>query len=71
MSAGPARSFGLPVPRIAVGEPANLVALDLDAQWTVSADGFKSRSVELVASRLGAHGCVIETVANGRVVYSA
>ncbi len=34
MSAGPARVFGLPVPRIEVGESANLVLLDLDATWT-------------------------------------
>ena len=44
LSAGPARALGLPVPRIAVGEPANLVLLDLDAEWTVRADAFRSRS---------------------------
>ena len=32
MSAGPARALGLPVPRIAVGAPANLVQLDLDGR---------------------------------------
>ena len=33
MSAGPARAFGLTEPRIAVGAPANLVLLDLEASW--------------------------------------
>ena len=44
LSAGPARALGLPVPRIAIGEPANLVLVDLEAEWTVSEDGFRSRS---------------------------
>jgi dihydroorotase len=71
MSAGPARTLGLPVPRIAVGEPANLVVIDLEKQWSVRADEFKSRSTNswLVGATLT--GAVIQTVANGRVVYSA
>ena len=44
LSAGPARALGLPVPAIAVGEPANVVLLDLEAEWTVTEDGFRSRS---------------------------
>src|SRR4029450_3423405 len=35
MSAGPARALGLPVPRVRVGEPANLVLLDLEAERIV------------------------------------
>src|SRR5262249_58109216 len=44
MSAGPARVFGLPVPRIAQGERANIVVVDLDAEWTVDAERLRSRS---------------------------
>ena len=43
MSSGPASIYGLPAPRIAVGEPANLVLLDLAAS-RVEADEFRSRS---------------------------
>ncbi|MBM3677728.1 MAG: dihydroorotase [Actinobacteria bacterium] len=70
MSTGPARAFSLPVPRIAVGERANLVLLDLEAEWTVTADGFRSRSTNswLLGERL--HGRVVRTVADGREVYS-
>src|SRR5206468_3833611 len=50
MSAGPARAYGLPVPRIAVGEAANLVLLDPQASWRVSEDGFRSRSAVASAS---------------------
>ena len=71
LSAGPARAFGLPVPRIAVGEVANIVELDLDAEWTVAEAGFRSKSANswLLGARL--RGAVRRTVADGRVVFGA
>jgi dihydroorotase len=71
MSAGPARIFGLERPRIAVGAPANLVLLDLDSEWTVAEDGFRSRSVNswLLGERL--RGATRATVAAGRLAYEA
>ena len=69
MSSGPARAFGLPEPRVEVGAPANLVLLDLEAEWTVTETGFRSRSVNswLIGERL--RGSVVKTVADGRVVH--
>ena len=69
MSAGPARALGLTEPRIEVGARANLVLLDLEAEWTVTATGFRSRSVNswLLGERL--RGSVVKTVADGRVVH--
>ena len=71
LSAGPARALGLPVPAIAVGEPANLVLLDLEAEWTVSETGFRSLSAN--SWLLGEHltGAVVKTIAAGRVVHAA
>ena len=71
MSAGPARALGLPVPRIAVGEPANLVLLDLDAEWTVREDRFRSRSANSWLLDRTLVGAVVKTIADGRVVYDA
>ena len=71
LSAGPARAFGLPVPRIAVGEPANLVLLDLEAEWTVRDDGFRSRSANSWLLGRTLVGAVVKTVADGRVVFAA
>ncbi len=70
MSAGPAEAFSLPVPRIAVGETANLVLLDLEAEWTVGADGFCSRSTNswLLGEQL--RGRVARTIADGREVFA-
>ena len=69
MSAGPARSLGLPEPRIEVGARANLVLLDLEAEWTVEAAGFRSRSANswLLGEKL--RGAVVQTVADGRLVH--
>jgi dihydroorotase len=71
MSAGPAGIFGLEPPRIAVGAPANLVVLDLDATWCVAADEFRSRSSNswLIGATL--KGKVVQTVAGGKVVFAA
>ena len=71
MSTGPARAYGLDEPRIAVGAPANLVLLDLNATWRVDETGFRSRSKNswLLGERLG--GRVVATVAAGRTVFEA
>jgi dihydroorotase len=71
MSAGPARVFGLPVPRVAVGERANLAVLDLDVEWTVTADGFRSRSVNSWSLGRAFRGRVVRTIADGREVFAA
>jgi len=70
MSAGPARALGLPVPAVEVGARANLVLLDLEAEWTVDESGFRSRSANswLLGERL--RGRVLATVADGRVVHA-
>jgi dihydroorotase len=69
MSAGPARIYGLDTPTVEVGAKANLVLLDLDAIWHVDAGSFESKSANswLLGSTL--HGRVVQTVANGKVVY--
>jgi dihydroorotase len=71
MSAGPAAIYGLPTPRIAVGETANLVLLDLVASWRVEEEGFRSRSANswLLGERLT--GKVRATIAAGSVVHEA
>jgi dihydroorotase len=71
MSAGPARAYGLDEPRIEVGAPANLVRLDLEREWRVREDGFRSRSANSWLLGRTLRGTVLTTVANGRVVYAA
>jgi dihydroorotase len=69
MSAGPARAFGLDEPRIEVGAPANLVVLDLDAEWTVTEEGFRSLSANSWLLGQTLRGRVVKTVADGRLVH--
>lgn len=69
MSAGPARAFGLEEPRIEVGARANLVALDLAAEWTVTEAGFRSLSVNSWLLGESMRGRVVKTVADGRLVF--
>jgi dihydroorotase len=70
MSAGPARIYGLEPPRIAVGAPANLVLLDLEAAWPVGEGSFRSKSGNSWLLGETLHGRVVKTVAAGRLVHS-
>ena len=71
MSAGPARAYGLDEPRIAVGKPANLVLLDLKASYRVTAESFRSRSVNSWLLGETVKGAVRTTIAAGRLVFAA
>jgi dihydroorotase len=69
MSAGPARALGLPEPRIEVGARANLVVLDLDAEWQVTEAGFRSLSANSWLLGETLRGRVARTIADGRLVH--
>jgi dihydroorotase len=69
LSTGPARALGILEPRVEVGARANLVALDLEAEWTVTEDGFRSLSVNSWLLGEALRGRVVQTVADGRVVF--
>jgi dihydroorotase len=71
LSAGPARAFGLDEPRVEVGARANLVALDLDAEWTVEEAEFRSRSANSWLLGETLRGRVEKTIADGRLVFEA
>ena len=70
LSVGPARAFGLPVPRLAVGEPADIAVLDLDREWLVTEDVFRSRSVNSWLLGATLRGRVVRTIAGGREVFA-
>jgi dihydroorotase len=61
--------YGLLIPRIAVGEPANLTLVDLQAAWTVGEDGYASRSANCCFDGRRLRGRVMLTVAGGAVVH--
>jgi dihydroorotase len=70
MSAGPARAYGLEAPKIAVGAPANLVLLDLQASRRVTESDFRSRSVNSWLLGETVKGQVRLTIASGRVAFA-
>ncbi len=61
--------FGLPVPRIVRGNPANVVLVDLAADWEVGAEGYASRSENCCFGGRRLRGRVLLTVAAGSVAY--
>ncbi|MGI8573603.1 MAG: dihydroorotase [Solirubrobacteraceae bacterium] len=68
LSAG-AGVYELPVPRIALGEPANVCLVDLDASFEVGAAGYLSRSANCCYHGRTLHGRVLLTVAAGGVAH--
>jgi len=68
MSAG-AAVYGLPAPRIATGEPANLTVVDLDAQFEAGAGGYVSRSENCCFHGRTLRGRVMLTLAAGAVAF--
>ncbi len=70
MSAGPARAFGLEVPALRVGAPANLAAWNLAADWLVQPP-YASRSVNCAFEGQLLRGTCNLTVAGGAVAHRA
>jgi len=68
MSAG-ARVLDLPVPRLAVGEPANGCLIDLGHEWRVGEGGYESRSHNSAFAGRAVRGRVLLTLAAGSVAY--
>jgi dihydroorotase len=68
MSAG-AALFDLPTPLIAVGEPANLALVDLDADWIAGEHGWESRSENCCFAGRRLRGRVLATLAAGALAH--
>jgi dihydroorotase len=61
--------YGLAVPRIAQGEPANLCLVDLGAQFEVGAAGYASRSDNCCFHGRTLHGQIVLTIAAGVIAF--
>jgi dihydroorotase len=61
--------FGLDIPTVAVGMPANLTVLDLDASWQVGESGYESRSENCCFAGRTLQGRVLMTIAAGAIAY--
>jgi dihydroorotase len=66
---GPARVLGLPEPTLAPGAPADLVLLDLDSEWTISAEAFASKSRNTPFEGWRVRGRAVRTLLSGRTVF--
>ncbi len=61
--------FGLPIPSLAPGSPANVTLVDLAAEWQVGESGYESRSANCAFGGRRLTGRVRVTVAAGAVAY--
>lgn len=68
LSAGPARILNLPGGSLAAGAPADVVVFDPEAEVTVNAAGFSTKSRNTPFDGWKLHGRVIHTLVEGRFV---
>jgi dihydroorotase len=61
--------YGVPTPRLAPGEPANLAVVDLERSFEVGAQGYVSRSDNCAFHGRTLHGRVLMTLAAGTVAF--
>jgi dihydroorotase len=64
-----AAALDLPLPAIAVGRPADLCLVDLEAEWEVGEHGYESRAENCCFAGRTLRGRVLATVAAGAVAY--
>lgn len=70
MTADPARVFGLPAGRLAVGAPADLTVVDLETERAVDPETFLSKSGNTPFGGLKLTGWPIRTIVGGRTVWA-
>ncbi len=63
--------YGLPIPSIRPGEPANLTLVDLEADWEVGEHGYASRSHNCCFHGRKLVGRVMLTIAAGALAFRA
>ncbi|HEY0293227.1 MAG TPA: dihydroorotase [Hansschlegelia sp.] len=70
MSTRPAGLLGLPGGSLAVGAPADLVVVDIDAPWVLDAHRLKSKSKNTPFDGARLQGRVLRTIVAGETVYT-
>lgn len=69
LTINPATILDLPLGRLAVGGPADLVLFDLDRPWVIDAGALLSKSKNSPFDKRPVSGAVVMTVVDGRVVH--
>ncbi|MDE2980023.1 MAG: dihydroorotase [Gemmatimonadota bacterium] len=70
MSTGPARALGLPGGSLEPGQPADVVLIDTELDWTVVAENFVSKGRNTPFEGAGMTGRVVRTLVGGTTVWS-
>ena len=69
LSLNPARRFGLPAGRLAIGAPADLVVFDPDRPFVLDRATLRSKSKNTPFDGARMHGVVEMTLRAGQVIY--
>ncbi|NTU59675.1 MAG: dihydroorotase [Deltaproteobacteria bacterium] len=71
LTCGPARALGIPGGTLAPGSPADVVLVDLGAEWTVDPSTFQSKARNCPFAGMKLKGRAVQTLVGGRTVFKA
>ncbi|MDH4099933.1 MAG: dihydroorotase [Nitrospirota bacterium] len=71
LTTNPAKALGLPGGSLAVGSAADLVIIDLDAEWEVKPEKFRSKGRNTPFAGWKMKGRAAATIVDGKLVYQA
>lgn len=71
LTCNPARILGLNKGRLAIGADADITIIDLNTEYTVDINAFKSKSKNSPFHRWRLKGCVRYTIVSGTIVFQA
>ncbi|HZH04400.1 MAG TPA: dihydroorotase [Myxococcaceae bacterium] len=69
LTSGPSAAFGLETGHLGLGAPADVAVVDPEAEWTVRADAFFSKSRNTSFEGRAVRGKVTHTLVGGRVIF--
>lgn len=68
---GPRKLLGTAAGTLSLGQPADLIVLDLEKEWTVDAKAFQSRSSNCPYHGMQCKGAVTATLVGGKLVHGS
>lgn len=69
LTEGPARAYGLEANRLAPGSRADLAVFDLESEWVVAPERFRSKARNTPFAGWSVRGRPVLTLVNGRIVH--
>ena len=69
MSVRPREILGLPIEKIEAGQPANIMLADLEKEWVVNPENFRSKGKNTAFKGMTLKGKTVGTISDGKLMF--